>query len=260
MNDELIITHVFVRIDDTIKSLSIDSHPGPAGRLSLSEVLTLMVLHPILKPYWSLKRFYRWWCCNWESCFPEMPEYSRLTRLFNQAKEMLVVVLQRLAHLNSFGLVADGTALPVMHVKRGPWAKSFREARKVYSASKKEWFWGFLLELVIDQAGYIAFFTVSVEAEIRQLVSILESLSDRWVLGDKGNQGKKIHQTLWQDKQIRLKITNSKERNWIENVIGEVKTKLGLDKIRVRTLPSLLARVTAIFCAYNLTLALNLPN
>lgn len=259
MNDEELIIHVFICLDNTIQTLVLDRHPGPPGQLSLSEVLTVMVLHPLLKPGMSLKRFHRWLKANWLHLFPGLVEYSRLRRLFKQAREYLVVAQQKLADLNSFGLVADGTSLPVMHNRRGLWAKSFREARHVYCASKDEWSWGFLLQLVIDQAGQIAFFAVSTEAEIKQLVNILEDLANRWVLGDKGFRGKEIHDRLWRDKQIRIKLTNSKERTWIENVIGVLKNKLGLDRIRVRTISSLLARVTAILCAYNLVQTLNLP-
>jgi len=115
------------------------------------------------------------------------------------------------------------------------------------------------LELIIDQTGLIAFFSVSVAAEIRQLTDILEDLCDRWLLGDKGNRGHHIHERLWRDKQIRIKITNGKERNWIENVIGVLKDKLGLDQIHVRKTPSLIGRVAAILCAYNLVQILNLP-
>jgi hypothetical protein len=259
MTDEEIILRVFVWVDDHIGELSLDPQPGPVGRLSLSEVLSLMVLHHLLKPFWSLKGYCRWLTANWRHFFPHLVEYSRFTRLFNQVKEFLVVLLKKLSDPNSFCLVADGTALPVMHVRRGPYAKSFRDARKVYCASKNEWYWGFLLELVIDQAGQIAFFSISVAAEIRQLTDILEDLCNRWLLGDKGNRGHKIHERLWQEKQIKIKITNGKERNWIENVIGVLKDKLGLDQIHVRKRPSLIARVTAIFCAYNLVQVLNLP-
>lgn len=259
MTDEEIILRVFVWVDDQIGELSLDPQPGPVGRLSLSEILSLMVLHHLLKPFWSLKGYCRWLAANWRHFFPHLVEYSRLTRLFTQVKEFLVVLLKKLSEPNSFGLVADGTALPVMHVRRGPYAKSFRDARKVYCASKNEWYWGFLLELVIDQAGQIAFFSISVAAEIRQLTHILEDLCDRWLLGDKGNRGHDIHERLWRDKQIRIKITNGKERNWIENVIGVLKDKLGLDQIHVRKTPSLIGRVVAILCAYNLVQILNLP-
>jgi hypothetical protein len=255
MNDEMIITHVFVCIDDIIRNLDLDTHPGPTGELGLSEIITLMALHPLLKPGRDLKYFHHWLQENWLHFFPKLVEYSRLTRLFKQYGDFL----KRLSDVNSFGLVADGTALPVMHLRRGPWGKVFRNGRLIKCASKNEWYWGFLLQLVIDQAGHVAFFSVSTAAEIRQLVAILEDLKDRWVLGDKGYRGKEIHETLWEEKQIKIKLTNNKERTWIENVIGVLKNRLGLDRIRVRTMESLLVRVTAVLCAYNLSLVLNLP-
>lgn len=189
MNDEEIITRVFVYIDDVVRDLAIDPHPGPQGELCLSELLTLMVLSPLLKPGVDLKEFCRWMAANWHGLFPALVEYSRLTRLFNQAQEFLVVIMQRLSNVKSFGLVADGTGVPVMHAARGPYAKSFRNARKVKCA----------------------------------------------------------------------RVTGGKERNWIENVIGVLKTKLGLEKIRVRKMPAFLARLKAILCAHNLILALDLP-
>jgi hypothetical protein len=259
MNDEEIILRVFVCIDDLIGKVPLDLQPGPDGNLCLSEVLTLMVLHPLLKPGVSLKQFYRWVKSNLLALFPGLVEYSRLTRLFSQAQEFLVVVLQRLANLSSFGLVADGTTVAVMQAVRGPHAQSFRNARKVYCKSKYQWDWGFLLELVIDQAGQIAFFSLGAQAEVKQLESILDDLADRWVLGDRGNRSKTLENRLWQEKRIRLKITGGKERQWIENVIGTLKAKLGLDRIRVRKTPAFLARLKAILCAHNLANALHLP-
>lgn len=259
MNDELSIIKVFVLVDDIVKQLSIDLHPGPLGKLSLSEVLTIMVLHPLLKPGYHLRRYINWLRANWLAFFPELVEYSRITRIFNEAQEFLVVLLQKLSDLNSFGLVADGTTIPTMDVIRGRYAKSFREARKVYCKSKNQWDWGFILELVIDQAGHIAFFSVSTAAEIRQLQDILEDLQNRWVLCDRGNQGRDIHEQFWRDKQISIHMTGGKERQWIENVIGILKNKLGLDNIKVRKMSSFLARVKAILCSYNIALKLGFP-
>jgi hypothetical protein len=50
----------------------------------------------------------------------------------------------------------------------------------------------------------ITFFSVGVEAEIKQLEKFLEDLADRWVLGDRGNRGKKLHQRLWDEKKSAL--------------------------------------------------------
>lgn len=260
MSDELLIVSIFTCIDDIVEQLEIDPHPGPTGRLSLSEVLTLMVLQPLLKPTWSLKTFWRWVEYNLKAFFPDMVEYSRINRIFRAAQEYIIVIQQRLANGNSFGLVADGTPVGVMETVRGKYAKSFRNGRKVKSASKKEWYWGFLLELVIDQQGLIAYFSVGTAAEVKQLEGILEDLENRWVLGDKGNRSKGLEERLWLEKQIRIKITGGKERQWIENVIGILKDRLGLSRIRkVRKMSGFLARLNAILCCYNLITALNLP-
>jgi hypothetical protein len=259
MNDTHIITSIFVEIDDLMKSIEIDPKPGVEGKLSDSEILTLMVLHPILKPFNKLKIFYHWINWNFKEMFPNMPDYTRIKRLFDKYKELIIVIMKKLANLNSFGLVADGTCVGVMETIRGKFAKSFRDARFVKCASKKEWHYGFILEALIDQDGNIAFANVGTEAEVKQLENILEDLKDRWALGDKGNRGKDIHKRLWDEKQIKIKITGGKERQWIENVFGFLKEKLGLNKIRVRTTQAFLSRVFSILCAYNLIQKLNLP-
>lgn len=259
MKDIDITVSIFAAIDDIIKSIEIDPKPGIEGRLNESEILTLMVLHPILKPFCDLKRFHSWLLFNFKHLFPDIPEYSRITRLFNNNREYLIVIMQKLADFNSFGLVADGTCVSVMETIRGKFAKSFRDARFVKSASKNEWYYGFILEAIIDQQGLIAFARIGTEAEVKQLENLLEDLNDRWVLADAGNRGKQIHQRLWDEKQIKIKVTGGKERQWIENVFGFLKEKLGLNKIRVRKTPSFLSRLFAILCAYNLIITLNLP-
>lgn len=253
------ITLIYVTIDNIIRTINPDPKPGPKGKLNESEVLTIMVIYPLLKPFCDLKRFYNWLTWNFRDMFPELPEYSRITRLFKDHKELMVVVMKAFADLNSFGLVADGTCVGVMETIRGKYAKSFRDARKVKCASKNEWHWGFILEAIIDKNGAIAFANIGTEAEVRQLEEILEDLQDRWVSGDRGNRGKELHKRLWDDKQIKIKITGGKERQWIENVFGFLKEKLGLNKIRVRKTPAFLARVFSILCCYNLILKLDLP-
>jgi len=258
MNDIDITISIFAVIDDIIKSIEIDSKPGPSGNLNESEILTLMVLHPILKPFCDLKRFHIWILYNLKQLFPNIPEYSRITRLFNNNQEYLIVIMQKLANLNSFGLIADGTTISVMEAIRGKFAKSFRNARKVYSTSKKCWYFGFLLEMIIDSKGKISYINIGKEAEVKQLENLLEDLRDKWVLGDKDNRNFKVWRQFWEDKQIKVKITGGKERQWIENIFGFLKTKLGLDKIRVRKMSSFLSRLFAILCCYNIKLELNL--
>ena len=69
MNDIDLTIDIFTVIDDIIKSIEIDPKPGPKGRLSESEILTLMILQPVLKPFCDLKRFHRWIKNNFKSFF-----------------------------------------------------------------------------------------------------------------------------------------------------------------------------------------------
>jgi hypothetical protein len=260
MNDTEMITLIFSSIDDIVKSIDLDPKPGPKGTLSESEILTLMVLHPILKPFCDLNRFYNCISWNFKHLFPKMPDYTRILRLFVNNKELLFHVMRKLSDTNSFGLVVDGTPVGVMEAIRGKFAKSFRDARKVKCASKNEWHFGFLLVLIIDQQGAITTASIGVSAEVKQLENILEDLKDRWILGDLGYRGKDMHKRFRDNKQIAIKLTGGKERQWIENVIGFLKDKLGLSRIRgVRKTPAFLARVFSMLCAYNLCIKLNLP-
>ena len=178
MNDIDITISIFAVIDDIIKSIQIDIKPGPNGKLVESEILTLMVLHPVLKPFCDLKRFHSWVLYNLKKLFPNIPEYSRITRLFNNNQEYLIVVLQKLANLNSFGIIADGTTVSVQE--------------KLNQQVKKCWYFGFLLEMIIDSKGKISHVSVGKEAEVKQLQNLLEDLKDKWLLCDKGNRNAKV--------------------------------------------------------------------
>lgn len=88
MNDIDITITIFAAIDDIIKSIELDPKPGRAGNLNESEILTLMILHPILKPFCDLKRFYNLILYNFKYLFPNLPEYSRY--FFSKNKLMLL--------------------------------------------------------------------------------------------------------------------------------------------------------------------------
>ena len=202
LTDRDLILSVFYLVDEFVKSIDIDPKPGPQDKLHMSEILTLMLLHPILKPFKTLKTYHRWIEINFKDMFGKLPEYSRITRIFANNYEYLIVLMKKLSNQNGFGFVADGTCIGVMEAIRGKFAKCFRNARKVKSASKQQWYWGFILELVIDQEGKIAYFRVGTEAEVKQLEDILEDLADIRVLCDRGNRGEKMHARMWDEKQI----------------------------------------------------------
>jgi hypothetical protein len=74
--------------------------------------------------------------------------------------------------------------------------------------------------MIIDSEGNIAFVDIGKEAEVKQFQNIIDGLQDRWILCDRGNKNQSVWQQFWEDKQIKVKITGGKERQWIENIFG----------------------------------------
>lgn len=157
MNYTDMITSIYCLIDEAIKATGLDFKPGPEGKLSESEIITIMVMQPIIMPFCDTKRYYRVIVSNFRHLFPELPCYERILRLFKKFKDKLVQIVQYLSYQDSFGLVVDGTSISIIETIRGKYAKSFRDARKGLCASKREWYWGFILVLMEDQQGTLSF-------------------------------------------------------------------------------------------------------
>jgi hypothetical protein len=259
MNYTDMITTIYYRIDEAVKSNKSPIKPGPTGKLSESEIITIMVIQPIIMPFCDSKRYYRVLADNFKYLFPHIPCYERMLRLFKKFKDKLIELMHHLSLQSSFGLIADGTSVSVMETIRGKFAKSFRDARKVPCISKREWYWGFVLVLLIDQSGTLAFASIGTGSEVAQFKEIVKDLKDRWILSDRGFRGMEYRERFWNDNQVKIKITGGKERQWIENVIGFLKDKLGLARIRkIRKSNAFFVRVFSILCAYNLIIQLGL--
>ena len=129
----------------------------------------------------------------------------------------------------------------------------------MFCASKAQWYYGFLLVLLVDQAGTITFASINKKDERVQFKEIVQTFKDKWILCDRGYRNKAFHKELWDNNQVKVKITGGKERQWIENIFGFLKDKFGLERIRkVRKTESFLVRVFSMLCAYNLKINLNL--
>ena len=77
MSTEDFITELFCRVDDEM--LDVKKHPQAS--LYPSEVVTIALLFS-LKGVGN-RAFYRWLKNNWLPLFPDLPERTRLFRLFN---------------------------------------------------------------------------------------------------------------------------------------------------------------------------------
>ena len=260
MNNIELIISVFVLVDDAIKQIKFKPKPGPIPNLTNSELFTIMLVRPMILPFCDFKRFYNMFRSNYQELFPKLPSYKRFLKLYKTNKENLIQLMKLLANPNDFGFVVDGTTISTMEAIRGKFAKSFRNARKVYCASKRKWDWGYELVLILDQQGTLPFASMSNIKENVQFKELSKVLKDCLILADRGFRGKDFNQMLWDEQQVKIKITGGKERQWIENVIGFMKDKLGLERIRkIRNDVTFHSIVFSIICAYNAIVLLDLP-
>ena len=95
---------LYVVVDDLCKTLEPERHPGPAGSLSRSEIITLAILSQ-----WALfgseRRFYQAAQRRLGWAFPTLPDRSRFNRLVRQHTAAITRVALRL------GSTVDATAV-----------------------------------------------------------------------------------------------------------------------------------------------------
>ena len=75
------ITELFVAVDDKLTTTN-KNHKHPKAKLYPSEVVTIALLFA-LKGVGN-RAFYRWIANNYKALFPNLPERTRLFRLFNR--------------------------------------------------------------------------------------------------------------------------------------------------------------------------------
>jgi len=123
---EYFIIDLFCRVDD--RMMHISKHPQ--ARLYPSEVVTLGLLFA-LKGVGS-RAFYRWLCRDYRPLFPQLPERTRLFRLFNAHRQWLTLFL---AEPSLIGLI-DSFGIELIHPRR-----EGRSERQIGRKGKSNWRW-----------------------------------------------------------------------------------------------------------------------
>ena len=145
MNTITFVTELFSRIDDTMIENKIQKHP--LSSFYPSEVATLAFLFAIKGV--GNRAFYRWIKRDWQEYFPNLPERTRLFRLFKRHR-----------HLTSF-FMAEPTVLGIIDSYGIELIHPVREGRSDQKKRKKgksnyRWIVGCKLCLVINQFGLIS--------------------------------------------------------------------------------------------------------
>jgi len=136
------ITELFCDVDD--KLLDIPKHPQ--AQLYPSEVVTLALLFA-LKGVGN-RAFYRWLSRDYRGLFPQLPERTRLFRLFNSHRQW---VGRFMAEPSLIGII-DSFGIELIHPRR-----EGRSERQIGRKGKSNWRWivGGKLCLLLNHLGLV---------------------------------------------------------------------------------------------------------
>lgn len=156
------LTELYCLIDDFCKEFELRQkahlltdgkpHRSRKGRLSLAELMTLVVLFHQIR-YRQFKSFYlNHVCCHLRAEFPELPKYQRCVELMPRCLVALAALFEALAGKCSGISIADSTPLAVCDNLRIRSHRVF-EGMAARGKSSTGWFFGFKLHLVINHQG-----------------------------------------------------------------------------------------------------------
>src|SRR4051812_20716770 len=122
------ITELFCRVDDQIGYLPKHSQ----ARLFPSEVVTVALLHALTGK--GQRSFWRWLRRDYQSLFPNLPERTRLFRLFNSHWHLIgefLVAPSLIGVIDSYGIAPQ--VAPVASTTGRAQCKANRQERQVES-------------------------------------------------------------------------------------------------------------------------------
>jgi hypothetical protein len=150
--------------------------------------------------------------------------------------------------------VVDGFPLPVCHFGRAHFCKTFKnEAAYGYCAAKKETYYGFKGEILIDERGLICGFTFAgANIDERNLLWDITGNINNLLIGDKGFISENLKEELKRERNINLETplrSNMEEtrssdflraiftkRKLVETVISQLCQRFKIQKIKTRDL------------------------
>ena len=238
---------------------------GRAGKLSLSEMLFIMVLFH-LSPFRHFKAFYRYGVgYQYRGCFDEIPHYDRFVSLMPRLFAPLMILLHCLRGEETGIYFADSTKLAVCHNRRISRHKVF-DGLAARGKTSMGWFYGLKLHFVINHKGEIM--AVKITPGNTADSAVLQDISKRLagkLYADKGYLGQELFKQLWRRglhliTGIRRNMKNHllpladkiilRKRFLIETVLDTLKSEMGLEHSRHRSPVNAMVHVLSCLAAY----------
>ena len=268
------ITALYCCLDDFCKVFKDwEAHrliPSPmtrqrCGKLSRSEMLFIMVLFH-LAPYKNFKVFYLYGIGHQHrACFSDLPHYDRFVSLMPRLFAPLMMLLHSLSGEQTGLYFADSTKLAVCHNRRISRHKVF-DGLAARGKTSVGWFFGLKLHFVINHKGQIVALKITPgnTADSTVLDEIAKHLRGK-LYADKGYIGHELFKTLWQRglhliTGIRRNMRNYlmpmadkimlRKRFVIETVLDTLKSEMGLEHSRHRSVMNAMVHVLSCLVAY----------
>ena len=218
----MILTQLFVEIDDFMKEYEIEMKKqlisdgsmkrDRSTKLSPSEIMTIVVLFHI-SGYRTFKHYYiNYISKHLKNAFPNLISYKRFIALKPRILLPLIMFMKyrRTGRCTGISFV-DSTKIVVCDNRRIYQHKVFEGLAK-RGKSSTGWFYGFKLNLIVNEFGEIINFVFTpgnVDDRNEKTMRTLTKDVFGKLFGDKGYLSKKLFETLW-EKGIQL-ITKIKK-------------------------------------------------
>jgi len=180
----------FCKTDDKILKAWSGAKPGPSPKLTLSEVMTILVYYHH-KSYKNFKSYYTEYVQkNLQQDFPDLVSYNRFIELVPRAfLPMCLFLNYRCSLSKATGIYyIDSAPWKVCHHKRAHQHKVMRGFSQ-WGKTSVGWFYGLKYHLVINQKGELMNFYISSgnvsDANALVLFHLTKNLKG-WLFGDRG--------------------------------------------------------------------------
>jgi len=236
-----------------------------SGKLSRAEMLVIMVLFH-LSPYKTFKVFYLYGIgCQHRACFRDLPHYDRFVSLMPRLFAPLMVLLHSLSGEETGIYFGDSSKLAVCHNRRIDRHRVF-DGLAARGKTSMGWFFGLKLHFVINHKGQIMALKITPgnTADSTVLDEITQHLRGK-LYADKGYIGRELFNRLWRRglhliTGIRRNMRNHlmpladklmlRKRFIIETVLDILKSEMGLEHTRHRSVTNAMVHVLSCLVAY----------
>ena len=268
------IRRLFCHVDDfcqwlttweNARLLGVTRKRGPAPRMSMSEVMTILI-HFHQPHYRDFNAYYRQHVCkHMRSEFPALVSYTRFVELMPSALPAMCLYLRvRFGQRTGVSFI-DSTTLSVCHNKRIGRHRVFAEVAR-RGKSSMGWFYGFKLHLIVnDQGELLAVQRTPGNTDDRKPVPQMTKKLWGKLVGDRGYlsqtlfeqrfaRGLQLITPLRKNMQNQLVVLEDKlltrKRFVIETIVDQLKNISQIEHTRHRSTTNFIVNLIAGLIAY----------